>query len=187
MPKLWSASIKAHRQDVKDAILDAVAALAAEHGLHEMTMSRIAEATGIGRATLYKYFSDIEAILFAWHERQVAAHLSRLTEVWRQAGSACEGLEAVLLTYASFTQAHDGSELAARLHLGAHVMRARRQLVAFITQMLAAAAQAGHVRSDVPTSELATYCLHALGAASTVSTKAAIRRLVKVILAGLRP
>lgn len=34
-----------------------------------MTMSRIAEEIGIGRATLYKYFPDVEAILLAWHER----------------------------------------------------------------------------------------------------------------------
>ena len=39
-------------------------------------MSQIAEQTGIGRATLYKYFPDVEAILLAWHERQVTGHLA---------------------------------------------------------------------------------------------------------------
>jgi AcrR family transcriptional regulator len=39
-------------------------------------MSDIAEATGIGRATLYKYFLDLETILSAWHQRQVEAHLA---------------------------------------------------------------------------------------------------------------
>ena len=33
--------------------------------------------------------------------------------------------------------------------------------------------------------QLATYCLHALTAAGNVSSKAAVRRLVKITLAGL--
>jgi AcrR family transcriptional regulator len=56
MPKLWNETIEAHRREVRDAILDNTAALVAEHGLLSVTMSQIAEETGIGRATLYKYF-----------------------------------------------------------------------------------------------------------------------------------
>ncbi|WP_376776163.1 TetR/AcrR family transcriptional regulator [Nonomuraea jabiensis] len=36
-------------------------------------MTRIAEKVGIGRATLYKYFPDVEAILTAYHERNVTS------------------------------------------------------------------------------------------------------------------
>ena len=49
--------------------------LAAERGRRAVTMSPIAEETGIGRATLYKYFAGVEEILLAWHERQIIAHL----------------------------------------------------------------------------------------------------------------
>src|SRR5687767_12640605 len=69
VPKLWNETIEAHRQAVQEAILDTTAALVEEHGLTAVTMSAIAEKTGIGRATLYKYFSDIETVLSAWHER----------------------------------------------------------------------------------------------------------------------
>src|ERR1700694_3736920 len=96
MPKLWSETIEAHRQDVRGAILDATAALVAEHGLLSVTMSQIAEETGIGRATLYKYFSDIETILVGWQERHVAAHLEYLAELRDQAGDVGERLRAVL-------------------------------------------------------------------------------------------
>ncbi len=41
----------------------------------------LAAETGIGRATLYKYFSDVEAILAAWHARHVARHLEHLAAV----------------------------------------------------------------------------------------------------------
>ncbi len=54
---------------MQDAALDATAALVAERGLRSVTMSQIAAQSGIGRATLYKYFPDVEAILLAWHER----------------------------------------------------------------------------------------------------------------------
>jgi AcrR family transcriptional regulator len=75
MPKLWNETIDAHRRDVREAILDTTATLVAGHGLLSVTMSQIAEKTGIGRATLYKYFPDVEAILLAWHGRQIASHL----------------------------------------------------------------------------------------------------------------
>src|SRR5206468_1028464 len=81
VPKLWSETIEEHRQAVREATLDTTAALVAEHGLTSVTMSKIAEETGIGRATLYKYFPDVEAILIAWHERQITRHLEYLTEV----------------------------------------------------------------------------------------------------------
>ena len=55
VPKLWNETIEAHRRAVRDAILETTAALVVEHGLTSVTMSQIAEETGIGRATLYKY------------------------------------------------------------------------------------------------------------------------------------
>ena len=53
MPNLWNETIEAHRREIRDAVLDTTAALVARHGLLSVTMSQIAEATGIGRATLY--------------------------------------------------------------------------------------------------------------------------------------
>ncbi len=55
-----------------------------------------------------------------------------------------------------------------------------------VRQLLSEAAATGHVRGDVAPDELASYCLHALAAASSLPSKAAVRRLVSVTLAGLR-
>ena len=52
MPKLWTDTIETHRREVRDAVLDAAADLIAENGLLDVTMSRIAEETGIGRNAL---------------------------------------------------------------------------------------------------------------------------------------
>jgi AcrR family transcriptional regulator len=187
VPRLWNETIEAHRQAVRDATLDATAALVAEHGLSSVTMSQIATRTGIGRATLYKYFADIEAIMAAWHERQIVDHLAQLADVRDRAGSASQRLEAVLQAYALMTHRHDGSDLATLLHRGEHVARAQQQLNNFIQDLLIEGSAAGDLRDDVAPKELASYCLHALTAASSLPSEAAIQRLVKVTLAGLHP
>ncbi|RQP21811.1 TetR/AcrR family transcriptional regulator [Piscinibacter terrae] len=186
MPKLWNDTIEAHRHAVRDAILDAAASLVDEHGLASVTMSQIATQTGIGRATLYKYFPDVEAILLAWHERQVTAHLEQLAEVRERAGDATQRLAAVLEAYALMAHEHHGTPLAALLHRGTHMARARQHLSNFVRDLVTEGAQAGELREDVPAQELANYCLHALAAASSLPSKAAVRRLVMVTLAGLR-
>jgi AcrR family transcriptional regulator len=190
VPRLWNETIEAHRAAVRDATLDTTAALVAEHGLRAATMSQIAEATGIGRATLYKYFPDVEAILLAWHERQITSHLQQLADVRDQAGEPGERLEAVLEAYALIAHAshgHHDTELAALLHRDEQVGRAEQQLRDMIRALLTEAAATGDVRDDVAPEELASYCLHALTAASSLPSTAAVRRLVTVTLVGLRP
>ena len=189
VPKLWNDTIEAHRRAVRDTTLDITAALAAKHGLRSVTMSQIAEETGIGRATLYKYFSDVEAILVAWHERQIGGHLEYLAEV-RDRAAAGERLAVVLEAYALIShesRRHSGTELAAILHRDEQVARARQQLRGMLEELLAEGADAGRFRADVAPNELAAYCLHALAAAASLPSKAAVRRLVQVTLAALRP
>ena len=196
MPKLWNETVEAHRREVRNAILDATAGLVAEHGLRSVTMSQVAEETGIGRATLYKYFSGVEAILLAWHERQITSHLEHLAKLRDQAGDAGERLEAVLQACALIHHelaahhhgrlANYGSELAAVLHRGEHVARAQQHLSDFVRDVLTEAAENGVVRDDVAADELASYCLHALTAAGSLPSRAAVRRLVAVTLDGLR-
>jgi AcrR family transcriptional regulator len=190
VPKLWSETIEAHRREVRDAILDTTAALVSEQGLLSVTMSQIAEETGIGRATLYKYFADVEAIVHAWHERQIAGHLEYLADVRDQSGHPGERLERVLEAYALISHAsrgHQDTELAAFLHRDERVARARHRLHHMVRDLVAQGAKAGDLRDDVAPNELASYCLHALSAASGLSSRAAVRRLVAVTLAGLRP
>jgi AcrR family transcriptional regulator len=189
VPKLWNETIEAHRRAVIDATLDNAAAMVVKHGLRAVTMSQIAEETGIGRATLYKYFPDVEAILLAWHDRQITGHLKYLAEVRDQPGDPGERLHAVLEAYALIcheSRGHHDRELAAFLHRDERVARARQQLRDMIRDLVKATAEAGDIRRDVQPDELASYCIHAITAASSLPSKAAVRRLVTVILAGLR-
>jgi AcrR family transcriptional regulator len=186
VPKLWNETIEEHRAAVREAILQITAALALEHGLTSVTMSQIAAATGIGRATLYKYFPDVESILLAWHAQQIRTHLEHLTAVRDHTEGPDRQLEAVLQAYArNAFQRHD-TDLGALLHRGDHLAAAQKHLHDLITELVAAGAQNGSLRDDVAPAELASYCLHALNAASGLTSEPAVQRLVQVTLAGLR-
>ncbi|MFC4949289.1 TetR/AcrR family transcriptional regulator [Pseudonocardia sp. GCM10023141] len=189
VPRLWNDTIAAHRAAVRDATLDATAALVAEHGLTSVTMSQIAATTGIGRATLYKYFPDVEAILLAWHERQITSHLQQLADIRdHTTGNPAQQLEAVLEAYALIThqsRRHHRSDLAAVLHRDDQVGAAERRLREMIQDLLAAGATAGDLRDDIAPDELASFCLHALTAAATLPSRAAVHRLVAFTMTGV--
>ncbi|HEY0711140.1 MAG TPA: TetR/AcrR family transcriptional regulator [Polyangia bacterium] len=186
MPKVWTASLKDHAPAVRRAIMEATAKLAVKKGLASITMSEVAVASDIGRATLYKYFPDVEAILFAWHAEKVAAHLHQLAQVRDQAGTVTERLTAVLTVFAQISHQHHHAELAALVHRGDQVARAHRHLHNLVRGLLTEGIAAGEIRSDVTPDELATYCLHALSAASALLSPASVERLVAVTMSGLR-
>ncbi len=190
VPRLWTDTIEEHRSAVRDATLDATAELIAEHGLRGVTMSRIAQHTGIGRATLYKYFADVDAILLAWHERQIHEHLAQLIQLRDADHDPDTRLRTVLERYALLQnkqEPHAGSDTAAQLHRSEHVAQAHGQLQQLIRELIADAAATGGVRADPSPDELANYCLHALGGAARLRSAAAVRRLVDLTLAALRP
>ncbi|MEV5530106.1 TetR/AcrR family transcriptional regulator [Streptomyces prunicolor] len=189
MPKLWNETIEEHRRAVRETVLETTAVLVTERGLRSVTMSKIAEESGIGRATLYKYFPDVESIMTAWHEEQIADHIRELAALRDGPGGAGERLRAVLEAYAFIQQRRHGHgpELGALLHQGEHVTGAEQHLHRFLRELLAEGAQSGDIRDDVSPDELATYCLHALAAAGALPSKAAVRRLVTVTVTGLSP
>jgi AcrR family transcriptional regulator len=189
VPKLWNETIEAHRRDVRVAIMDTTAALVAANGLLSVTMSQIAEQTGIGRATLYKYFPDVEAILVAWHGGHVNAHLERLAAVRDQPTDPGPQLEAVMTAYAqiAYGRGQHGADMSALLHRDEHVADAEQQVHDLFRGVLADAMAACQVRDDIPPDELARYCLHALSAAGELPDAEAVQRLVTLTLTALRP
>ena len=188
VPKLWKATIETHRAAVRDTILDATVALVAERGLRGVTMAEVATRAGIGRATLYRYFGDAEAILRAWHEREIGRHLAEAGAIAEGSGQPAARLAAVLERYAYALSGRGGhdAELAAVLHRDEQVAAAGHRLRRLLAGLIAEAAPTGAVRDDVAPEELAGYCLAALNAAGELRSAAAVRRLVSLTLAGLR-
>jgi AcrR family transcriptional regulator len=185
MPRLWSETIDEHRRSVHAAILHATAALVAEHGLARVSMSQIAQATGIGRATLYKYFPDVGAIMAAWHEDLVEHHLGQLAKARDDADDPAGRLRAVLSRYVALAGAGAGHELAGILHRGGHMPVAQQRLHQLLTTLIEEAVAAGRIRGDMPAAELAVFCLHALDAAGSLPSPDARERLVQLTVDAL--
>lgn len=189
MPRLWTDTIEEHRDAVREALLDAVASLATEFGLTGVSMSAIAARAGIGRATLYRYFPDLDAVLLAWHERHVGMHLLALAETRDGHDDPYRQLEAVLQAYARIVREsarHQGHALFATLHKDRHVTHARQALRGLVQEIVARGAAAGALRRDLPADELAGFALAALGAAAG-SSQAGSKRLISIVLAAFRP
>ncbi|MEO0323789.1 MAG: TetR/AcrR family transcriptional regulator [Myxococcota bacterium] len=68
------------RQGPREEVLDAVEEVFRDHGYHGATLSRLSEATGLGRASLYHHFpggkEDMARAIFLRAGEQLAASLS---------------------------------------------------------------------------------------------------------------
>jgi AcrR family transcriptional regulator len=180
--------VESHRQEVREAILDAAGALVASKGLLAVSMSQLAAAAGIGRATLYKYFADVEEVFAAWHGRQIAEHLAQLTALAEGPAEPAIRLRSVLETYGQICRQrarHGGDAMSAALHHAREVQQPEQQLRDLLARLVAEAAAAGAVRTDMPAQELASFCVHALTAAADVEVPPSVQSLVDLVWASL--
>lgn len=185
MPKIWSDTVEQHRSDVRQAILHTTATLVAERGERSVTMSEIATQVGIGRATLYKYFNDIDSILEAWHEHMIATHLANLGEIAGQQDHVGERLRAVVTEHVEMIQQHHsptGAIMTVDAHRVQSVADGLDQLVEFFAKHVRAAQDEGTLRSTAPAAEYARFLLHALDAAASTTTQAGTKRLINLVL-----
>ncbi|MHA7284413.1 TetR/AcrR family transcriptional regulator [Arthrobacter sp. TMS2-4] len=194
MGKLWKDTVQEHRSSVREAVLDAVARLVGQGGVPAVSMTKVADVAGISRATLYKYFPDVEALLAAWHERQVNQHLVHLGQMRvhaERSGNPLQTLRSVLEAYAVMLQQVPMAEAPAFLHQGVHGAQTQEHLRDFLEALIRSAVKTcaqeagGGVRSDIAPRELALFSLHAVNAAAALPSADAARSLVGVIVDGL--
>lgn len=69
MPKISSPTIAEHVAKQEAAVVDATARLFAERGAARVTLADIADAVGLARTSLYRYFPSKGHILGAWFTR----------------------------------------------------------------------------------------------------------------------
>lgn len=85
MPKIWGETVADHKDRLRATIVESTVALVAERGRADVSMSAVAERVGIGRATLYNYFPDVDQILATYvvgqYDRQHAVLDERLADV----------------------------------------------------------------------------------------------------------
>src|SRR5215218_6018404 len=156
MPRIWADSIDLHRRQVHEAILDATAALIAERGPTSVAMSTIADRVGIGRATLYKYFPDVESILLAWHARDFGDRLAQLTDLTEDDSATLEDVVDFVRRHRARHDARGTGDIVGTVahaiagHRGAIPDAVERQITTALASLVGRLARQGQVRSDLP-------------------------------------
>jgi AcrR family transcriptional regulator len=78
MPRIDAASIEEHVRLQTARILDAATALFQERGYRKTDMDDIAQAVGLARNSLYRYYKNKDFILLACVERDMGAFVERM-------------------------------------------------------------------------------------------------------------
>lgn len=175
----WDHAVDEHRSAQREAIGAAAWALARQHGPFAVTMSQVADAAGVSRPTLYKYFPDVEAMLTAHHRRHVESHVAELAEILDGSGTPDERLERLVIAYAEICHhraRHGRAEVDRLVHSPFELDAAESQLVELFARAISETGAAG---GDLTPPILATYAVRALASAADVpSTKVlAVARL----------
>jgi AcrR family transcriptional regulator len=176
----WDHTVDEHRTAQREAIAAAAWALAQQHGPFAITMSQVAEAAGVSRPTLYKYFPDVESMLTAHHRKHVEAHVAELAGIVNGPGKPGERLERLVLAYAEICHhraRHGSAEVDRLVHSPFELDAAESQLVDLFARAIR---ETDTERDDLAPPALATYAVRALATAADVPpTKVpAVARLV---------
>lgn len=150
------------RDRVAAGILDVAAAVLAARG-DALSMGEVAEAAGVGRATLYRYFPTREALLAALADTALADLRERIADAQLETVAFGEGIARLARATATgnvryLALLRDGGKLAHPEGLDEHV---RAPLRAFFAR----AAAAGEIRADLPPEVLAQIFVGMLDAA----------------------
>lgn len=78
MPRIRAASIDEHKALTRQALLEAAYALIDEAGTAEVSLGEVALAAGIGRTTLYDYFTDRDDLIAALVEDELPVVIGEL-------------------------------------------------------------------------------------------------------------
>lgn len=80
MPRIRAASIDEHKALTRRALLDAAYHLIDEAGTAEVSLAEVALSAGIGRTTLYDYFSDRDDLIAALVEDELPVVINEIIE-----------------------------------------------------------------------------------------------------------
>ena len=80
MPRIRAASIDEHKALTRQALLDSAYELIDEAGTAEVSLAEVALSAGIGRTTLYDYFSDRDDLIAALVEDELPVVIGEIIE-----------------------------------------------------------------------------------------------------------
>ena len=191
MPRLWDDTIEAHRREVREAILRAAAELVANADCAQSRCPRSPRRPASdARRSISTFPTSKRSLSRGTSDRSPSASTNWPRAGTRRKPETSARLEAVLEAFrliAHESRSRHDTELAVFLHRDEQVTEAEQQLREMISDLVREGAAAGDLRDrGIAPDELAAFCLHAVTAAGDMTSRAAVSRLVTVILAGMQ-
>jgi AcrR family transcriptional regulator len=128
------------------AILDAAARVLSDRG-NSANMADVAAAAGVGRATLYRYFPDREALLDALASHAIAETAARLADAGLERAPVAEAIERIVR---AATAGGDRYAVLSGEHVEADPKEVERLLAAPVRAVLTRGVESGLLRQDLP-------------------------------------
>jgi AcrR family transcriptional regulator len=139
------------RDHVAAGLLDTAAAVLAERG-EAASMSDIAEAAGVARATLYRYFPNREALRRALYDAAFADLMSRIGDAGLDAAPVPEALARLTRAVVGAISKWRGLEIFHKTP--AESEQADREMVGPMRALFERGAAEGALRTDLPMATL---------------------------------
>ncbi len=92
MPRIRATSIDEHKTLTRRSLLESAKALIADAGTAEIPLGEIALAAGVGRTTLYDYFTDRDDLIATLVEDELPGVIDELIVTASRSGTAGERL-----------------------------------------------------------------------------------------------
>lgn len=138
----------------REQILEAAARLFVEQGFHATTVGGIARLAGVGKGTVYEYFSSKEELFRELVRRTVQAYLEGIESTLLPERDAAGTLEAILRFSAEFHGSRrnwgqlllEGAEGGLGRNLQRFAREVRRKVIARVEAVIAQGIAAGELR-----------------------------------------
>ncbi len=98
--------MKAAKGKRKEQILGAATRLFSELGYQDTEVQKIADASGVGKGTVYLYFPSKEALFFATVQRAIEQVERYVKEKMRKDGTSVDLLKSIVRAYVEFFKGH---------------------------------------------------------------------------------
>ena len=96
MPRIAASTVKEHRDQQHEAILDAVGAILAEEGYEGVELAAVGQRVGLARTSLYRYARHRDELVAQWLERAFGPAMAEARAVLGAPGPPAERLAAWL-------------------------------------------------------------------------------------------
>lgn len=158
MTTLWSESVAHHKRRIQDHIVETTLQLISEKGMSGVSMSLLAERSGVSRKTLYNHFPDLEHVTLAWMRAEIEREYEQIRQGLAELGDPAEKLSFYVrssLSACKDRQHHAGVEAAMSSQAAMsheawdHISEQFSKTEALLREILHEGVQKGTLRRDI--------------------------------------